>query len=262
MRKFSSIFKNRLGLIILVLFLLIIAFIGVIYYLDQKSTMQPTNTTGLKGYTALEQKLKSLGKDQSIGTSNAYIRAVKRLNSLTDKNLSEKDKYQALSQAQVLLFILYSDTNNPKLYPTQKDFRDFAKENFPKLYNEKEDFLIGCVDSTCADSPQPPEILDIVNDIKSSTLSAHLQQNLTRYILNVGYMPKNAVKARGSAYLIRVELINDAFGTPYGETNPISNKLKKFIKENYPEQYKEAFETLRPKDPQEILQEKEEKNSQ
>lgn len=239
----SSINKKKIVLLILFLVFLILIIYSSIYYLDQKSSKSINYIMTLKEYESFKKSSILLGQDNEISSSNYYLRTLRKMNSLTDKKLSEKDKYIMLTQINAFIFALYSDTNNHKLYNFQKELRIFTKFNFPKFYNEKKDFFMTCVDSSCAETPQPPEILDLIKDIESSKLSEKDKIYLKSRLLNIGYMPKNAIKSRAVSYIIMVGSINDAFNpTSPNTSNDISEKLKKYIKENYPAEFKKAYE--------------------
>lgn len=250
--------KNNVRLLILSLLFLILVIIGIIFYLDYSRNHQINQKSGLIGYAQLQEKIKSLASDKEIASSNYYLRALEKVNAVSDKKLSEKDRYDSLAQARIFISTLYSNTNNTKLYPLQLDLRNFAKENFPKLYSQDKDFTVTCVDPTCAEIPQPPEILEIVEDLKASTLSAELKNDLTIHILNVGYLPKSNTRLRAAAYIIMLDLIKDYFNITKGGTHPIAEKMISYIMKNYPEEYKKVLELSKVKSQAEILKEKQE----
>ncbi|MEK7551643.1 MAG: hypothetical protein AAB532_03515 [Patescibacteria group bacterium] len=254
--------KNRVRLIVLSLLFLILIIIGIIFYLDYSKDNLINQSSGLKGYTQLQVRIKSLASDKEIASSNYYLRAFEKINNLSSNKLSNKEKYESLVQARIFLSSLYSDTNKKSLYQIHKDLRGFAQNNFASYSNGKNDFPITCMDSSCADSPQPTEIINIVNDIKTSSISSRLKNDLIIHLQNVGYLPKTNTKLKATAYLIMLDVMKDYYGITKSGSNPIVNEYITFLGKYYPEEYKKSLELSGVKSKVEALKQQEETDTQ
>lgn len=236
MHKFSISRNKLLILLILVVTLIIPILISGIYYLNKKNQDMLTNKYGgLSGYVQLQNKIKNLSSDKSITEGILYTRFVKKFNELP--SIKEKNKqYEAFLQDVSFLHGLYSYTNNPKLYSIQKDFIEFAKLNFPKYKDN--DFSYFCQDSTCAEDPQPKEILTLLTEIEESNILERDKEALIRDITNAGYLSKKNTESKALTYLMIASLIKSSPEASNSAYKNIANKIENYIKTTYPDTVK------------------------
>jgi len=235
---------------IILLFLVIIIIILAISFFVLNSRLNPlTNTTN---YNAeLNSLIVSLDKNYSSKEKESpeYEKAInlfRNTSSLSD----QKAKYRDFKAGTSDLQMLYSITGQSYMYKIlNEDLAVFAKKHFPESY-EEEMFIYPCQDPECADSRQPPEIISIINELKSSDFPEIYKDLYERNLLNTGYEPSDDKHLKAFQYYSTaksIALSSDL--SPSGAHTTISNKLFEFIKNNYPQDYEQfkRSEEARPK---------------
>lgn len=241
--------KNKVALITLSLVVLIILLLGTLYYLSSSEGifLKNSNTAGsdLKNYTILKAKINSITSDTYLGNQPLFSKIISKLNIVENKQNSEEKRYQGISDAAFYLQAFYSSTNNPKLYPLISSFDIFAKENFPKYY-EKRDFVYYCQDQTCAESPQPQEIKNIIEEIKASDFPEEVKQSTVRSLLNVGYLSKKDSETKFYKYLLIAQIVRGYSDfTKTGVNTKIADTIYNYAISAFPENYKELLKSPR-----------------
>lgn len=229
--------KYKLIFLLVLLVILICGLLSAIYYLgsfnNSRQNSQSTIGNDLKNYAAFKQKFNSFSSPIL-----PYTRAVGQIKILEDKSASKKSRYDALTQAFSFLTQLYSQTHNQKLYVfLNKDFNSFAKENFPEYYKASY-FSYSCQDPVCQDTPQPPEIAQIIEEIKSTTgIPENIKTTLYTNLITDSYISKNDPLRIGS-YIISAEIIrtDDSF-IKAGVGNKFADKIEAYLKSAYPKEY-------------------------
>ena len=227
--------KYKLILSIFFLIFLIIIIVEAIFYLDNSKSLQTNQSSQSQELKALEQKIISTLANTSSGKNNENSRILNKLTILEDAKVSQAEKYNALVSISSFLQGLYSQSNDPKLYNLiNKDVLEYAKKNFPQYYNENY-FVYSCQDPSCADSPQPPDILKIVVEIKASDFPTDVKQSLTQDLINTGYRSKAENAGKRSQYKTISNMIraNNDF-SPNGQNIKISQEIDDFIKKSFP----------------------------
>lgn len=226
-------------LIFLVVFILVI--LSLILNPAAVSNLSPSNVqpNNLKDYSNLKQKIVALNEPKLEGP---YQNINNYLTILANKYNSVNDKYNALTKISEQFSLIYSQTNNPKYRTIFPVLTKFAKENFPKQYNFG-DFYSICQDPTCADGPQPVEILAITNDLKKTDLAPQVQTSLKTDILNAGYIStreeKNGKQMQFDAYYNAVLTITQYKSTSSGNKQ-VLEELHNFLGKYYPNELKIA----------------------
>lgn len=241
-RVVSFFKKNKIVLIILALLFLIAILSGTIFYLSTRQS--PTSikiASNLKGYEQLKDKVTALGQDKTIVNNGNYGRLVRHLSSLENTTLSDNEIYDIIKNVGYDILFLYSDVHNPKVQKVYYDVETLAKVNVPKLY-KKEQFFIYCQDTTCQDTPQPSEILAIIEEIKASSVADYAKQAQIDNLLNVGYVSKNLPEVRVFSYYNVSRIIrNDGEFTNEGINNKIADEVYNYVLKTYPEELKKEL---------------------
>lgn len=238
--------NNKTKIFVLFLVFLIVVLLGAIYYfnssISNKNNPSKTVTldTGLTGYDPVKAKISALLSSKDMSPVIAE-RIVKQVSFLENKNSKESERYQALISVNLLFNGLYSDTNDSQFREISKDLGTLAKDNFPKSYDSKE-FETACQDSSCAQSPQPKEILKIIDDIKNSDMSDDIKQGSVQNLLNPGFLPDNLRLAKVQNYSIELDNLqgNPEF-SPSGQTVKIANELYAYLKKTYPTEFAQVL---------------------
>lgn len=230
--------KNKIvGLIFLFIALIVIS-IGTIFYLDSFSNQQSSIIRSeLKGYDSFKSEIIA-NSNYSEGTSN---RIKSYLNILENSKTTEKEKYEALNNLSKIFSLIYSNTNDPKYRPIFDLMDTFAKNNFPKLYKES-DHKILCMDPGCAESPQPKEILEIINKIKTSNLPERYKEGIEMELINAGYLPDKYSNIKFDDYysnLTFIKIYLDKSASKDTQIQEAHDKLRDFLEKNYPKELEE-----------------------
>jgi hypothetical protein len=242
MHLFSLIRKNKFVVLISILAAAIILLTVLIIFLNNSGVSnnnKAIDLTQYKGYAQLKQEITGLSSDPQLANSASFNKVVVKLSVIEDKTVSPKDKYTALTLISNNLEDVYVLTNNHKLYSLPADINSFAKENFPTFYKAMDFATTHCVDETCAQSSQPPEILKIADEIKNSTKDEVVKSILTRDLLNPGYLSNNDINTKVSSYIFVINVLKqDQTLKQAGLNDKLFNELLDFVKKTYPDEYK------------------------
>lgn len=235
MRGFS---KRNKQLLLLIFILVLISAISIAIYSVNNSSVKNTNTIGsdLKGYATLKAKLNALKPVIDI----RYQEALSEFNIVEDKNTSFQNRYNALARASLLLTNSYLRNHNSEIYNLVKnDLNNFAAENFKNYYN-KSDFLIPCQDKSCAQSPIPTEISNIIDQINGfDNLASENKEMMISNLLYDSYMPSDNLRVKANAFLSTAYTIRtDKAYIDAGINNKIADEIEAFVKTEYPNYYK------------------------
>lgn len=228
--------KNKAIVFVGLILVIFIAFASIALtngFLSSNNTF--SNTNALKGYVQLRTKLNALG----LTNNTLYAPLLAQFSIVENIGSTPASKYQALAQAAFLLSDVYTRNQNPQVYKfIVSDLSTFAKDNF-KNYYKQADFAVTCDDSSCADSPQPKEILSVIVEINSlTTVSQGNKQGTITNLKNDMYFPSANASSKASAYLYTAYLIrNDKEFTDAGVNNKIADEIEVFAKQAYPNDY-------------------------
>lgn len=243
--QFSYFIKNKSKIILLLcLFLLIILISGIIIFLDNNNQNRVSSNNvavdfGLKDYAKLKADVNNLFSDPTISQNPSYTRFIQRLTKVEDNTISAKDKYQSLSAAYIALDTSYAQTNNHALYGLLQEFNNFVKANFSTYYKQNDFFRVNCADKTCADEPQSPEILKIVDKINTSSIPDVVKKTFSNDLLNVGYISKNDSKGKALNYIMVASIFNGSGAlTDAGLNIKLSQEIIDYVQQAYPTEYK------------------------
>lgn len=225
--------KNSTFLVLCILGLIV--FIGaIIYHLNSPNFKPQENVSNLKDYDSLKQTINELNSDPAIAKDGFYSETLHRLSILDDKNASDEAKIASIAKGASTLSYLYSDVHNPKVREAFNQLKSFTKGNFPKYYQERY-FIIYCQDTTCQDTPQPPEILKIVDEINSSSIADYAKKTYVNNLLNAGYVSKNDIDAKVySYYIISLYIRNDGEFSKAGINDKIADEVYNYLSNTYP----------------------------
>lgn len=226
------------ALIIIAVVLIYLLNIGNLPFLNEQ---QPSSN--LKNYQVMKQKIIDLGKDPSISSQSLYTKFVSEFLLLEQPGLKDTDKYQALQKSYIFLNEFYSVSNNSKLYPFEKDFIAFAKDNFPNQFHSYQ-FPYFCQDPSCSTSSVPQDILNTIEDVKNSDFPTDVQQTTITDLQNISYLPQNNKFDIFDNYAFMAALIRSYSGFTKNNSNiKISNDIYRFLYKNYSEQYASALKS-------------------
>ena len=164
--------------------------------------------------------------------------------SLEDPKLSKKQKYDNLTSAENNLFDTYLMTKNNKVYTFNTKLNDFSKTNFPEYYKEGDFGLLVCYDSSCADSPQPQEILDIIDEINSSSLPDEAKKLDSEILIVYTFATKdhNQTIAKVNNYYFLAQSIKRSSEYEKAGINiKISDEIMNYLNKNYPKELSEVI---------------------
>ncbi len=234
MQFVNIIKKNKIALSVFILIVVIII-LGISIYWANNSN-KTVSVSSLKGYSALKQKISNLAKNEPELEQDAlYQKTASYTQQIASS--SKKDSYDNTARGYDSLTSLYSITSNPKLVPIIKAYSLFAKENFPSEYKSSQ-FVYLCQDPTCAETPQPPEILKIIDEIKQSDFPKQVQKDTAQNLLTTGYLPKANEEQKFNEYLFMVQALRN-YGefSKSGENIKISDELYNFVKKAFPKNF-------------------------
>jgi len=225
--------KNKILLIILII-LVIICLVVLINSRLLNNNQSTKTATELKGYDVLKQNIDELDKDQSIPKNARFQDLKEKIISLEDPNQSKKQKYDILASTETNLFDTYLLTKNNKLYALSSKINAFSKTNFPQYYKENDFKLLICYDPICADSPQPKEILSIIDEINSSNLPDDVKKSDTDILYIYTYATKEQAYARVENYYFLAQMIKKSSDyEKVGLNIKISDEIMTYLNNNY-----------------------------
>lgn len=232
--------KKSKALIVLIIFFLLLLIPTCIYFIISINNHNTNiSNTNYSNYESTKQKITSLAQENSLSATPDYGKVMFFFLKLEDKTLTEKDKYNNLVLAQDYLEILYSHTNNHKLYGLNSKLADFSKENFPNYYKKSDFAPIVCLDATCAQNPQPKEILQIIEEINSSNIPQVVKDSFVRSLINPGYMNDNMLDSKVLNYMVASDGLKTSGAlTKAGLNEKLSQELNSFLEKKYSGQYK------------------------
>lgn len=148
--------KSKKFLIFLILIIVLFLLISIIFY--KFNQVQKNN-------------VKKVSEVISKKTDNykAFLNPLQvesSLDILNNKKLPNADRYKALQNITFYFSLAYSNSHDPDIRTYISSLKDFAKENFPKEYQEA-DFIINCADPTCGEK-QDNDIKQIRKEINDS----------------------------------------------------------------------------------------------
>ena len=241
--QFFSFSKNKGKIILIICLLALIVLISAtIIYLNNSDRVSSNNVAvdfGLKGYSQLKTEVNNLFSDQTIAQSPAYTKFFTQLTTVENVNDSASNKYHSLTLAYRNLTEAYNQTNDHALYNLPQELNNFTKVNFPKLYKQNDFAKIYCADTTCADTPQPPEMLKVVDEINASNIPAPVKVTFVRDLTNAGYLSKNNTQFKTFAYIIVAGAFNGSGAlTKAGLNEKLSQEILDYVQKTYPNEYK------------------------
>jgi hypothetical protein len=228
--------KNKKILLLLTLLILVFILVGSVFLIDN-ALNGSTSTVGgnLKGYAQLKQKFDAL----AATNQNAYRTAMEQFNVLEDKKASAKTQYTALAKTAFYLSDDYAKLFNPKIYSlVNKDFAAFAKNNFGSYFKQN-DFSIPCQDPTCAESPQPKDIINIINEIKAEPNIPDGDKNaMIGNLTNAGFITGSDYNKAWNYFMAGQIIRSEDMFTKAGVNDKYANEVQDYIKNKFPDAYK------------------------
>lgn len=238
--------KKKLLIILLALTTLIITILAITLLILQRTEENKiTNPSGLGGFPELKNKISQItSKDFGDDTNSTHTRMTNQLKIIEDSSTSKDERYDALKATNTYLVSEYSRTNNPEYYTLIKnDVDKFAKKTFPDQYDES-DFWVPCIDPTCADTPQPKELDELIKYIESSDLPDVVKSSLIMDLTNTGYRTSDETEGKVMQYLILGYDMNGADNfSASGQNKIIAQKIFDMIKANYPDLFEKYYDS-------------------
>lgn len=218
--------------IIIFLALIIAAlFAIVILFKNNSLNLNPSNNNYSGPFS---KEFNSLESNSQVVKNPNYERIKKLVITIENTSLSSDEKYKNLVDAHQRLYRLYADTNDNTLYQLNTELSNFAKSNYSKNY-KSEDFYLDCLDPKCSDSPQPEEILTIIDQVKSSNLPKEIRDNDIELLTNYSYTRKDQSEGRFSNYKFWAENIKkDPDYIKAGLNEKLYNEMIDYLSKNYP----------------------------
>lgn len=234
--------NNKLFFLILIVTIVIILISGFIFFLDKPNNNSSYfDGSDIKRFKSFKNKIVLLSNESRFKNNDTFLGLLKDLNTVQNKKLSTEERYKAMEHSVGIIQIFYSDFNDPKLYDLVKEYNQIAKESFPKYYNSQK-FSYPCQDSTCAETPQPEEILKIIEDIQSSDFPDQVKKTLSKDLENAGYLPNNERIIKASIYYSLAKMIEQNKDlSNKGDDKKIINKIISFLKAEYKNEYEEII---------------------
>lgn len=221
---------------IIAIFLVIIVIILAVVILLMNQNTISFNSIGnnLKGYSNLKTGFKSLKLPQ-----DTIKNVTDQFNILENNKSTPQDDYNSVLRITFFLSHAYSISNDHSIYSyIVKDLNSFAKTNFTKYY-KTQDFKITCQDALCAESPQPTEIIKIINEINNLTsIPDYDKKAATQNLEYAMYFPNNPRFSKASMYYqAETNIRFDPFFIKANVNQKIADEIDAFIKQVYPDQY-------------------------
>lgn len=240
--QFLDFIKKYKALIsvIIIIIVVIFAIFSITYFKTLNSSQQTGSNfavgSDLKGYDALKQSIDAVSNNSQVLADGNYGKLLNQFGIIGDKSASSKSRYAALIAAQTETTYIYTDTHNAKFSDINKNLDYVAKANFPQYY-KSQSFILHCQDSGCQDTPQPPEILNIIDEIKASSVADYAKQTAIDNLTNVGYISsKNDMESRIYSYITMSGLIReDGEFVKSGVGVKFSNEIDDYLLANYPD---------------------------
>lgn len=241
--------KNPIKAGVFFIVFLIVVLSASILYIENYNSNTPSYKesvgSNLINYDPIRQKIGELVADKNNELNPTdRDRIIKRLSILEDKKMNSEDKYKAIQEIVLFLSSTYSDSNNSKYKKLALEIGEFVKVNFPNSYN-KNSYSFACQDESCAEEPQPKEILDIVNDINNSDLPDYIKKSLAKDMLNTGYLPNDKRNEKAKFYFLDALdslRYNDLSNSGAGEK--IHDKLIAYLTKEYPKELEKLEKDL------------------
>ncbi len=233
----KALFSNKLRVFLLLLVLLIALILSSIFIIDLKSNKTNVKiNSSLKGYVEVKSALSNLSKTPEIQADSQYSRVIERFNSLENSNLNSASKYSNLREAFSFLTGLYLSTNNHDVYLIFPSFTKLAEDNFKEF--KKEDFAYDCQDPTCADTPMPQEIKDVISQIEKLNFNENSKKGLIQNIKSSSYVSSNLIELRVANFLTDAEILRlNPFLKELKQNDILADKIVSYVKNTYPKEY-------------------------
>lgn len=236
--------RRKAFLLFLVVVPIIIASVLTIFYLDNFNPISTKNNSiNLKEYNSFLTKVKNISaNEKSVANNSDFLKLNQTLNNLS-QSTSKEDLFNRLISASEYLFYAYVETRNHELYNLEVDLKRIIRINFPE--KKYPDSPPACFDPTCASAPQPKEITDIINAIKSSSLPDYQKENDILNLNNFSYISDESSTLKANNFLILANdiKINEEY-IKAGINLTIYNQIISFVKASYPKEYSEFEKNL------------------
>ena len=213
--------KKILLLILTVILLLVIPVLIYFLYFQKigggnKSDVKDTNiiTGGI---------LTNVGKNK-IHFNEVQVREA--LDRLNNGSLSDLDRYEALKDLAFYFGTAYAASHKPELREYVNSLKSFAKDNFPKYYEEGL-FDVGCADSVCGEKPDE-EIKQIQKEINEAGIDADHLNTINKNLEQASYIPASEVDKKYGFTLVLHQL--DQQNNP--KASAAAMHLKDYLKKN------------------------------
>lgn len=237
MQFINIIKKNKIAFSAFALIVFILVLGISIYWVNNSSNK--VSSSNLKGYSELKQKISDFSKNNpTIAEDALYQKTVSYTEQIGSSSV--KDRYNNAVRGYDALTSLYSITSNSKFVPIIKQYVQFAKENFPSEYKPRQ-FVYLCQDPTCAEEPQPEEIVKIVDKIRGSDFPEQVQKSTVQNLLTTGYLPKANRDQKFNEYIFITQAIRSYSDfSKTGANIKISDELYNFVKSAFTEEFNKA----------------------
>jgi hypothetical protein len=206
---------------ILVLLLILIAILsGFIIYLNKYSGLKRTNTSNL-----------SSSVKETVGKNKYYFsekQVQSALNKISNKSLSDSERYKGLSNLAFYFAVAYSASHNPALRDYVVSLNKYGKENFPKDYNAP-DFDVSCSDPDCGEKPDD-EFYKIEKEIRESGIKPLYEDTIIKNFEIAYYTPIKDIENKNVVLTITINQLK-SLGDP--EASSAAKHIINYAKKKY-----------------------------
>ena len=218
---FNQIDIKRLLLILLIIIFIVIAILSF-YFIFKTETRKKQLKSNVIFVEYVKKDAQSRIKDQK------QIKFIEdQLVIIQSSSLKTTTRYDSLVRIEEIYSNEYRLTNNPSTRQVINNILgSYAKENFPKLYNESL-FNTPCADPTCG-NPIPSDISNVIRIIENDEQIPNIAKETIRLNLkNASYLPDKTEGLFGlKLSLSQINRFNDP------EASAAAKILSNYIKNN------------------------------
>ncbi|KKR76059.1 MAG: hypothetical protein UU21_C0019G0002 [Candidatus Levybacteria bacterium GW2011_GWA2_40_8] len=224
--------KNKpLIIVSLALTILIIISIGLILSLDNNAK----NSSDLKNLDKIKNDIQTVSSSGNALQNPVYQKFLAKFNEINNSKLNKEQKYEVLNTSLTYLVSYYSLTNDPQIFDLEEKINSFIILNFPE---KKTTLEPSCFDPSCADSPQSPEMLAIIEVIKNSNVPSPMKDDNIKDLTNFGYLQTSRNNSKVQNYLIMASMIEKNQDYQAAGINiKVANDIRSYVKKAYPALY-------------------------
>ena len=178
-RKYIILFLSLIVLIV------IIALVYLIYFQNFGSKSKINNQEVAK----LSQDIQSTVEKNTTRFNQSQVKSA--LDLLNNSKLSDTERFKGIKDISFYYQVAYAASHDPKLREQAEILADFAKTNFPQLYEERF-FRVGCADPECGEE-MDSEFKQIQQEIIESGIPAGPLNTITKNFEQSIYIPNEEI---------------------------------------------------------------------